>query len=111
MMTSSSVEFTAGIAPRPSNACRLSEQSLYVAPANDVHEGIDIACRLGAEVHVIGVLVHIERENRRATRQGMAMVRRPLVDKLAVARRPRQQNPPEATAERFTHGEQLAPPT
>src|SRR5262245_29987355 len=104
MMTSSSVEFTAWYCSPSLERLSLSEQSLDVAPANDVHEGIDIACRLGAEVHVIGVLVHIERENRRATRQGMAMVRRPLVDELAVARRPRQQHPAGATAERFAHG-------
>src|SRR5262245_48465296 len=40
----------------------------------------------------------------------MAMVGRPLVDELAVARRPRQQHPAGAAPERFAHGDELRPP-
>src|SRR5690349_12758406 len=40
----------------------------------------------------------------------MAMVRRPLVDELAVARRPRQQHPSRAAAERLAHGHELRSP-
>ena len=49
-------------------------------PANDAHECVDIARGPGA-------------------RQRVAMVGRPLVDELAVARRPRQQHPSGAAAE------------
>src|SRR5262245_52346222 len=75
-----------GDAPNPLTTRRLNKQSLHIVPANDVHEGVDVARRLGTEVHVIGVLVHIEREHRRAARQGVAMIRSPLIDELAVAR-------------------------
>src|SRR6266571_146359 len=40
----------------------------------------------------------------------MAMIRRPLVDELAVARRPREQHPSGAAAERFAHRHELRSP-
>src|SRR5262245_53461236 len=55
-------------------------------PIDCRREDINVVGSLCAEVHVIRVLVHIERENWRATRQCVAMVCRPLVDELAVAR-------------------------
>ena len=39
---------------------------------------IDVAAGLGTEVHVIGVLVHIERQDRRATGEGMGNGRLPI---------------------------------
>src|SRR5262249_39790816 len=42
--------------------------------------------------------------------QCMASIRRPLVDELAVARRPRQQPPSGAAAERFAHRHELRSP-
>src|SRR5258708_15868978 len=57
------------------------------------------------------MLVHIERENGGSTSQGMAMVRSPLINEFAVARRPRQQHPAGASAEGLAHsGEFRAPP-
>src|SRR6516165_9467985 len=81
-----------------------------IFPADRLHEGVDVACGFGAEVDVVGMLVHIERQDRRAARERVAMVRRPLVDELAVARRPRQQHPAGAAAERLAHGDELGPP-
>src|SRR5215471_20523420 len=40
----------------------------------------------------------------------MAMVRGPLVDQLAVARRPRQQYPSGATAQCFSHSNEFGTP-
>src|SRR5262245_48212127 len=106
MMTSSSTDlrFAPQLAP-------LNEQSLDVVPADDLHERVDIARRLRAEVHVIRMLGHIESETRHAARQRVAMVCRPRVEELAVARRPRQQHPAGAAAEGFAHGHELGSPT
>src|SRR4051794_4831339 len=38
------------------------------------------------------------------------MVGRPLIDELAVARRPGLQHPARAAAERLAHGDELGPP-
>jgi len=35
-------------------------RALRRCPADDVHVGVDVAVCLGAEVHMIGMLVHIE---------------------------------------------------
>src|SRR5215831_5314358 len=35
-----------------------------VGPADCLHERLDIVARLGAVIHLIGVLVHVEREDR-----------------------------------------------
>src|SRR6266487_4452229 len=74
------------------------------------HEGVDITGRLGAKVHVIGVFIHIEGEDRRAAGQCMAVIRRPLIDQLAVARRPRQKHPAGAPAQRLPHRRELGMP-
>ena len=62
-------------------------------PANDAHEGVDVTRCLGPEVDVVGVLVHVERQDRGASRQCMTMVGRPLIDELAITRKPGQQHP------------------
>src|SRR5262245_35602636 len=74
------------------------EKLIRIGPTNRAHESIGVARRLGAEVHVIGMLVHIERQDRNATRQHMAVICRPLIGKLSIVRRPRQQYPVGAAA-------------
>src|SRR5258708_17745518 len=86
------------------------EKPIRIAPTNRAHESIDVARRLGAKVDVIGMLVHIERKNGNATSQRMAVVRRPLIDELSIARRPRQQYPAGAAAECFAHGHEFGTP-
>src|SRR5262245_66163870 len=107
MTKSSCSSLLPGSAPAPLSFCRLNEQSLHIVPANDVHECVDVARGLGTEVHLIGMLVHIEREDWRAARQCVAMVGRPLIDELAIARRPRQQHPSRAAAERLAHRDEF----
>src|SRR6516165_10009450 len=85
--------------------------ALRVLPANHLHKTVDVATGFGAKVHVIGVFVHIERQNWRAASQRMAMIGRPLVDELAITWRPRQQHPSRAAAERLSHGDKLGAPT
>src|SRR6516165_5682518 len=82
-----------------------------VLPASHLHEAIDVARSFGAKVHVIGMLVHVERQDRRAASQCVAMIGRPLIDQLAIAWRPRQQHPSRTAAERFAHGDEFGAPT
>ena len=47
--------------PRP-----VSDAAMPVAdalPVDVLHEGVDVGARLGAEVEVVGVLVHVERQD------------------------------------------------
>ena len=95
---------------RPASPCSSLNSRSTIVPADRLHECFDIGRRLGAEIDVIGVLVHVERENRRAAGQRMAVVGCPLIDKLAVARRPRQQHPARAAAERLSHRDEFRSP-
>src|SRR5512136_1674406 len=56
------------------------------------------------------MLVHIEREDRCAAGERVAMIRRPLINELAIARRPGQQHPARTAAKRFPHSDELRPP-
>src|SRR5258706_7625660 len=57
------------------------------------------------------MLVHVEGEDRRAARKRVAVIRRPLVDELALAWRPRQKRPSRASAQRLSdRGELCSPP-
>jgi CIC family chloride channel protein len=67
---------------------QLSVQKLRVMPTNDLHKGVDVARSLGAKIEVIGMLVHIEREDRCAARKRMAVIGCPLIDEFAIVRRP-----------------------
>jgi hypothetical protein len=42
---------------------KFAEQSVTVVPADRPHECINVSCGLGAEVDVIRVFIHVEREN------------------------------------------------
>ena len=56
-----------------------------IFPIDVVHESIDISRRLGAVVHVIGVLIHIQSENRTRSGQTTGMVCSPLIDEFFVS--------------------------
>src|SRR5437867_6141907 len=45
-------------------SCYLVEEPIGVVPADSTHERVDVAGRFGAEVHVVGVFIHIEGEDR-----------------------------------------------
>ena len=60
---------------------------------------------------MIGVLEHVEREDRLPASQGRRVVHRPLIDELLVARRPRQQHPARSAALRLTHRRELGLPS
>src|SRR6266478_1933130 len=93
--------------PRPDSIIGASHRW----PVDCRHEDADVLGSLGSVVDVIGMLVHIEREDGRPASQCVAMVRGPLIDEFAIARRPRQQNPAGTSAERFAHRYEFrAPP-
>src|SRR5215469_16864064 len=64
-----------------------------VWPIDRHHERIDIGGRSRAVIHVIRVLVHIERQNRAGAGERRGVVHGPLIDELAIARRPSEQHP------------------
>src|SRR5215467_5985687 len=81
-----------------------------VLPANVLHERVDILCRRRAVVQVIGVLVHVQGQDRIASREPVRVIGRPLIDEPLVVSGIRQQHPPRAAAHGLTHGDELAPP-
>src|SRR5262245_40240868 len=85
--------------------------SCHVAPADVLHERIDVLGRRGAVVHVIRVLVHVEGENRRTACEAGRVVRGPLIDKLAIARRIGEQHPAGSPTHCFAHGDELGAPS
>src|SRR5712691_9566364 len=79
-------------------------------PIDDRHEGIDIGGGSRAIIDVVGMLVHVEREDRLPAGQRRRVVHRPLTDKPAIARRPGHQHPARSTALRPTHRGKLGTP-
>src|SRR5437764_6152976 len=96
--------------PHPSSIVELLEDSVSVPPVDHVHENVDVTSRFGTEVDVIGVLVHVQRENRNAPGQSVAVICGPLIDELLVARRPGQQHPAGSAGQRLAHCDKLTSP-
>ena len=86
--------------PRRLDLGRILIASLYRLPIDVAHERIDVRLGIRAEVDVVGMLVHIEREDRDAARHGLGMFRRELVDEPAIARQINQQDPARAPRQR-----------
>src|SRR5258708_40067590 len=64
----------ASLGPSGSRAAVMLVETIRVRPADRLHEGIDIVAGLGAVIHVIGVLVHIENEDRLSAGEGGRVV-------------------------------------
>src|SRR5579871_6056140 len=64
------------------------EAARYRVPADGLHEGVDVFRGGRAVIHGVGVLVHVERQDRPAVGERHRMVGRPGVDQPLVARRP-----------------------
>ncbi len=60
----------------------LGVELVGVGPVDRRHERGDVVRRLRAEIHVIGVFVHVEDEQRYRERGAVCMVRRPVIVKL-----------------------------
>src|SRR5437762_1628017 len=98
------------ITAAPSSRVRLM-QAPGVRPVEVVHERVDIFRGGRAVVDVVGVLVHIERQDRRASRHAVGVVGRPLVYELAVAMGIGEKHPAGAAAHGFRHREELCSPS
>ena len=79
-------------------------------PVEVLHERVDIGADVGPEIDVIGMLVHIERQDRRAAGQAVCVVGTPDIRQGSVARRTRQQHPARTTTQRLAHGDELGAP-
>ena len=73
------LQWTAEPARQSTNAvlCHASVACGDALPMDVLHERIDVGCRLGAEIEMIGMLVHVESENWPARRRGSAHGRKP----------------------------------
>ena len=95
---------------RAAGAARVLVTHPDAAPMQIAHDRVDIGSGIGAEVEVIGVLVHVEGEDRSRACQHMGVVGGPLVDQPAGARRPGEDHPAGAAGLRFRHrGERTQP--
>src|SRR6266581_4184679 len=99
---------TSGIARARSDASRI--ERTYVGPVDVLHESIDVRRCFRAIVHLIRMLVHVERQYRRAMREALCMVGRPLVQQDPVSMQIRQQHPARAAAQRFAHRDEFRLP-
>src|SRR5215469_13615778 len=107
-----------GVVTIPSFLCTVGvtrdeagEQLVGVRPAHGIHEHVHVAAGLGTEIHMVGMLVHIEREDGLPIGERVAMIGSPLIHELAVASRPREEDPARAAAERLTHCGEFLPPS
>src|SRR5262249_55463535 len=94
---------------------RLHPDSVLVTPLHGVpvdvaHERRHIGDRVGAEVEMIRMLVHVEREHRDRAGDGLAPLADALIDEPAHARQPAQQNPAGAAIERIRQRHEFAAP-
>jgi hypothetical protein len=81
------IEFIEGRTASWPEARELAETFVRIVPAERPDECIHVTTGLGTEVDMIGMLVHIERDDRGPAGDSVAMVGCPLVDELAVAGR------------------------
>jgi hypothetical protein len=79
-------------------------------PVDVAHERIDVGARGSAVVHVVRMLVHVQRQDRHATGHRVGVVCGPLVDQRSLARLEHQQHPARAATQRLAHGDELFAP-
>src|SRR5206468_6692320 len=94
----------------PSSCVRLVKAH-DVRPVDVFHERVDVFRGGRAVVDVVRVLVHIERQNRRASRHAVGVVSRPMVHEPAVAMGIGEEHPAGAAAHGFPHRDELCPPS
>jgi len=90
--------------------CILFVQPGGVVPANGFHVDVHVADRRSAEVHVIGVFVHVEHQHGTSAGERRRVIGGPLVDEPPVARRIGEDHLAGAAAFRLAHGGELRQP-
>jgi len=89
---------------------RILVTTLYGVPVDVAYEGVDVGHHISAEVNVIGVLVHIESQDRDAARDRLTMVARMQVYELAISRNVDEQYPAGSARQTVRHGDELIAP-
>src|SRR4030095_7543192 len=79
-------------------------------PVDIAHEGRNISGRVCAEVDVVGVLVHVEGEDRNATGNALPVIRGTLIYQSTVARHIRQKYPATVHGQALAQRDELATP-
>src|SRR5262245_32406929 len=96
--------------PRRGDLARVLVPALDRLPVDVLYERVDVCPRVRAKFDVVRVLVHIEREDGNAARDGRRVLGRILVDQPSVARDVDEQHPPGAAGKRGAHGAELLKP-
>src|SRR5215831_3494060 len=89
---------------------RILVTTLYGVPVDVAYEGVDVGLHISAEVNVIGVLVHVESQDRDAARDRLTMVARILVYEPAISRNIDEQYPAGSARQAVRHGDELIAP-
>src|SRR5260370_40853126 len=76
----------------------------YSPPIQVPHHVIDIGSCVRAKIELIGMLVHVQREDRSSTWQAVRVICRPLVDVPAQALSTSGERPACTTRQRLCHG-------
>src|SRR5262249_61205282 len=79
-------------------------------PFDVAYEGVEVGLHISAEVNVIGVLVHIESQDRDAARDRLTMVARILVYEPAISRNVDEQSPAGSARQAVRYGDELIAP-
>jgi hypothetical protein len=96
--------------PEPRHLRRVFVARLGRRPIDVALEGVDVRLGVRAEVDVVGVLVHVQGQDRDASRRGLPVIGRILVDELAIPRNVDEQHPPRATRQALRHRYELSAP-
>src|SRR5262249_3156754 len=110
--TASAATIATTPAPRASSCLLavLPVEPRRVLPVNDLHEGIDISHGFCAIIHVVGMFVHVERQDRPAAGEVGFVVGGPAIDEALVARRVGKDDPARAAAFGLAHRRELGLP-
>ena len=80
------------------------------SPVYIAHERGNIRLRIGTELDVIGMFVHVESKDRNAAGDALGMVGGADIDQVAIARHVGKKDPSGVTAEGLRKSDELASP-
>ena len=96
--------------PRRAMTARLHQPVTDRGPVDIPHEGIDVGGDVHAEVEMVGMFVHVERQHRNSVHHCLGVIEGDLVVEPAVPARVAQQNPARTPAEGLAEGDELLSP-
>src|SRR5947209_20220337 len=101
---------TGWLAQASSCSAVLREENIGVGPVDRAHERLDVVAGLGAVIHLIRVLIHVECENWLTAGEGRRVIGGPGINEALVARIPVQQYPAGAAALGLAHRDKFGSP-